>query len=109
MSRKTMTLEAAVYALWDVYDSGTPITPAVIRAYIPALIPSFGRPYRRASLHATNCAVTLEVTDQCGPDMRTIAILRLEVFPRSGEGTPDSLTVAVQNPNHPSFNPTPCL
>lgn len=102
---KNMTLEAATYALWDVYDSGTPITKQVIACYFPPLITSV----HHCSLRGKNCKVEWEraTTNEDSPMARTLGKLTLTTLdPRIADSW-ERVSIAVQNPNHPDFNPNP--
>lgn len=103
--KKTMTLEAAVYALWDVYDSGTPLTREVIACYLPPLITSV----HSCTLKGTNCKVewerTTTATDRSAG--RTVGKLTLTISDPTVADSWERVSIAVQNPNHPDFNPNP--
>ena len=99
--RKPMTLEAAVYALWDVYEAGTPMTPGVISCYLPPFILSTAK----TSLTGTNCRVDWgRSPDQNG---RTVGKLVLTLSSPDAADLFERVSIAVQNPHHPDFNPNP--
>lgn len=103
--KKTMTLEAAVYALWDVYDSGTPITREVIACYLPPLLTSV----HSCALKGTNCKVEWErtTTNEASTMARTVGKLTLTISDPNVADSWERVSIAVQNPNHPDFNPNP--
>ena len=99
--RKPMTLEAAVYALWDVYEAGTPMTPGVISCYLPPFILATAK----TSLIGTNCRLDWERFPN--PAGRTVGKLTLTLSSPDTADLFERVSIAVQNPHHPDFNPTP--
>ena len=99
--RKPMTLEAAVYALWDVYEAGTPLTPVVVSCYLPPFIIATAK----ASLTGTNCRVDWgRFPDPAG---RTVGKLVLTLSSPDAADLFERVSIAVQNPHHPDFNTDP--
>lgn len=92
--KKKLTLKDAVEALWDLYDAGTPITPAHIQSVIPGLIPPSGQLYTKITIMDAGHLLVLEKDPFVSGGLH-LGVLKIS----NGD---DILSVAVHNPNYMS-------